>query len=95
MQIRETGMHTFWVTSSDGAQLWLEGHPDPVVDNSGVHAEQTVQGTIFLEEGEEMILYVVYGNQNLGGILQVHWLDPLVSEPQASLMPILQPMRAL
>jgi alpha-L-fucosidase len=49
LYIRTTGVYQFALTSDDGSRLFL--HDRLVIDNDGLHAAETREGTIALEAG--------------------------------------------
>ncbi len=49
LKIPADGLYTFSTTSDDGSRLWLSGQR--IVDNDGLHGEQTVSGLVRLKAG--------------------------------------------
>ncbi len=67
------GEYLFATTSDDGSQLLIDGKM--VVDNDGLHAEQTREGKINLKAGKRRI-QVRFFEKNGGESLNVRWTMP-------------------
>jgi len=79
------GQYTFYTTSDDGSQLYIDGVL--VTNNDGLHAANERSGTIGLKAGKHTIS-VGYFQQGGGDILSVSYSGPGVSKqviPQYSL----------
>ncbi|MEM7279577.1 MAG: PA14 domain-containing protein, partial [Pseudomonadota bacterium] len=64
------GQYTFYTTSDDGSQLFIDG--TLVVDNDGLHAPQQQSGQITLTAGTHDIV-VTFFEQGGGEVLTVTW----------------------
>ncbi len=73
IQIDEQGDHTFYTTSNEGSQLFIDGAL--VVDNDGVHGDQEGSGTVALAPGFHDIV-VTYFERFGGQSLTVSWEGP-------------------
>ncbi len=73
IETRETGTHTFHLTSDDGARLLIDGRV--VVDNDGLHPPHTEKGDVQLEAGRHRIRVDFFEN---GGFatLRLDWTLP-------------------
>lgn len=70
VKVEEDGLYTFWLTSDNGARLFVNG--DLVVDNDGAHKTETMWGQIELRKGEAE-LRVEYFNSDDGAELWLAW----------------------
>ncbi|MEM9016870.1 MAG: PA14 domain-containing protein, partial [Verrucomicrobiota bacterium] len=64
--IAQSGDYTFSVTSDDGSRLWIDGQL--VVNNDGLHGDETKSGTINLSAGSHVIevaYFEFYGGETL------------------------------
>jgi len=78
------GTYTFLLSSDDGSKLWVDGKE--VVDNDGVHATKSAQGSIKLVRGNHK---VVVGFFQVGGeeVLEVDVAGPgLAQQPLGGLV---------
>ncbi len=70
IQVDKAGTYTFYTTSDDGSQLFINGKK--VVDNDGDHGTMTKSGTIELKKGKHDIRVLYF--ENIGGeVLKVEW----------------------
>ncbi len=67
------GNYTFYTSSDDGSQLFIGGAL--VVDNDGLHAEQEVAGSIYLQAGYHEIIVTMFEAHG-GQALVVSWNGP-------------------
>jgi len=73
IRIPKSGTYTFFTTSDDGSQLFIDGKL--VVDNDGDHGPMTKSGTIQLKKGTYD--FNVNYFENIGGqLLKVEWIVP-------------------
>lgn len=81
LDVPETGVYTFHVTSDDGAQLFISDRL--VVDNDGLHAAIENSGVIRLEQGLHPIRSTFFER---GGdeVLQVDWSGPDIARQPLS-----------
>lgn len=73
INVPKTGRYTFWTTSDDGSNLWVDG--EHVVDNGGIHGTKTASGSIDLDEGRHAIL-VTFFEAGGGENMKVEWSGP-------------------
>jgi hypothetical protein len=52
LDVANSGTYIFTLYSDDGSQLFIDGNPTPVVDDSGVHGPAAVTNSIFLTAGD-------------------------------------------
>jgi len=77
VQVDTGGTYTFYTTSDDGSQLFIDGAL--VVDNDGDHGAQTESGTITLTPGYHSIV-VTYFQWLVGASLTVQWQGPGIGQ---------------
>lgn len=95
LQVPKDATYTFFVTSDDGAKLWIDGQV--VVDNDGIHAPQEKNGKLNLKAGAHSITLSFF-NQGAGAELQVRWAEegkPRRSIPASALSHSGRPMSPL
>jgi len=68
INIKEDGIYTFYVSSDDGSQLYIDNNL--VVNNDGIHSYITKSGQVVLEKGKHQIL-VKYFEGNYGEDLKI------------------------
>ncbi|WP_407320419.1 family 16 glycoside hydrolase [Isoptericola halotolerans] len=73
----EDGEYTFRLTSDDGSRLSIGG--DVVVDNDGLHGEESVDGTVTLTAGAHP-LFVEFFEDAYGQVLRLEWMPPGATE---------------
>lgn len=73
LEIQVPGEYTFYTTSDDGSQLFINGAR--VVDNDGLHGNQTRSGSVTLAAGFHDII-VTYFENNGGESLTVEYEGP-------------------
>ncbi len=78
--IQADGNYRFGTTSDDGSRLWINGQL--VVDNDGLHAPQSQEGTIFLTTGVHSMVVTFF--ERTGGEV----LDVVYAPPGGGLSPI-------
>jgi len=76
VQVPQNGLYTFSSSSDDGSRVYVAG--ELVVDNDGLHGEQTRSGSIGLEAGFHEFR-VEYFNAAGGLALDVGWRGPGVT----------------
>lgn len=87
--IPDDGTYTFYTTSDDGSQLFV--NTQLVVDNNGLHAPAESQGTIDLTAGTHDVVVTVFENTG-GQSLEVLWSGPGFSRlPLADALPAATP----
>ena len=79
IQIPADGQYTFYTTSDDGSRLYIDGNL--VVDNGGLHANQTRSGQVTLDQGRHDITVTHYENNGQAG-LTVEWEGPGVTREE-------------
>jgi len=52
-EITEPGQYKFWLISDDGSRLWIDNQE--IINNDGVHGEQSVEGDTTLNKGLHQI----------------------------------------
>jgi hypothetical protein len=77
IEIPAAGQYTFYTTSDDGSQLWVDN--TLVVNNDGLHAKQERAGTITLTQGFHPIT-IAYFEQGGGEILEARWEGPGIAK---------------
>ncbi|MEO0796763.1 MAG: PA14 domain-containing protein [Verrucomicrobiota bacterium] len=77
IDVPATGSWTFYTTSDDGSQLFING--TRVVNNDGLHGARERSGSISLNAGVHDIK-VTYFEKGGGEILQARWAGPGVSK---------------
>ena len=95
IRIPRTGRYTFYTSTDDGSQLFVDGKL--VVDNSGDHAPQEREGNVELAAGEHPIVVTFYNN-GAGYEFYVFWKGPDFDKqeiPTEALSHIGQPMEPL
>ncbi len=73
IDIKETGVYTFYCSSDDGTRLWIDD--SLIVDNDGCHSEIEVGGQIGLEKGLHKINVHFFENSG-GEVLKVRFDGP-------------------
>ncbi|MCK0116935.1 DUF1080 domain-containing protein [Isoptericola sp. S6320L] len=73
----EDGEYTFRLTSDDGSRLSIGD--EVVVDNDGLHGEESVDGTVTLTAGAHP-LFVEFFEDAYGQVLRLEWMPPGASE---------------
>lgn len=71
--VARTGSHTFYLTSDDGARLYIDGQL--VINNDGLHAPIELSQTIWLEAGQHQI-EVRYFEAEITANLDLDWAGP-------------------
>ena len=71
--IPTTGTYTFYTTSDDGSQLFIDNQQ--VVDNDGLHAARERSGSVVLQAGQYPIR-VTFFERTGGEKLEVRWEGP-------------------
>jgi len=71
--VEQAGEYTFYTTSDDGSELFINGQR--VVDNDGLHPAEERNGKIQLTEGEHDIV-VTFFEKTGGQTLSVSWAGP-------------------
>lgn len=77
INVPSDGTYTFYTTSDDGSQLFIDGQL--VVDNDGLHPSQERSGSVVLEAGKHTITVTFFekgGNQ----VLAVNYQGPNVNK---------------
>ena len=77
VSITTAGTYTFYATSDDGAQIYVDGVR--IVNNDGSHAVSTVSGTVSLTTGTHAIEVRYYDDVSVAE-LTVEWSGPGVSK---------------
>lgn len=70
LEIETAGTYTFFTSSDDGSQLFIDGNK--VVDNDGLHGTRELSGAINLSAGEHTLI-VTYFNNTGGQSLSVQY----------------------
>ena len=73
INIAIAGEYTFRLTSDDGSELFIDG--ELLIDNDGLHGEESKDGTITLSAGYHA-LRINYFEAGGGQILRLHWKVP-------------------
>ena len=73
----EDGEYTFRLTSDDGSRLSIGD--EVVVDNDGLHGEESVEGTVTLTAGAHP-LFVEFFEDAYGQVLRLEWMPPGADE---------------
>lgn len=73
IEVPATGVYTFYTTSDDGSQLYIDGAL--VVDNDGLHGTRTEAGQVALEAGLHA-LRVTFFERTGGEALSMAWAGP-------------------
>lgn len=79
--VEATGAYTYYLTSDDGAQLFIDG--TEVINNDGVHAAQESSATVQLDRGSHTI-EVRYFEAGGGTRLDLDWSGPGFGRKQAT-----------
>ncbi len=77
IQINTSGNYTFYTTSDDGSNLYIDGKK--VVDNDGNHGPQERGGSVSLSKGRHAI-EVHFIERTVGEMLEVRYAGPGVSK---------------
>lgn len=87
LNLTEEGAYTFFTSSDDGSQLFING--SLVVDNDGLHGVVEKQGTVGLSAGEHEIT-VTYFEKTGGNGLAVQMQGPFITKQalQSFLVPL-------
>ena len=83
IESKVTENHTFYVKSSDGCRLLIDGAK--VIDDWGLHALRESQGTILLQAGRKYSVVLEYFEDTGSSILQLQWSSP--SQPKDIISP--------
>src|SRR5690606_21334956 len=73
----EDGEYTCRLTSDDGSRLSIGA--EVVVDNDGLHGEESVEGTVTLTAGAHP-LFVEFFEDAYGQVLRLEWMPPGADE---------------
>jgi hypothetical protein len=84
IQITTGGNYTFYTSSDDGSQLFVDG--SLVVDNDGLHALTEVSGQTTLGAGYHTIAITMFEEAG-GEILDVSWAGPDTADARVPLGP--------
>lgn len=76
LEVQTTGTYTFYLTSDDGSQLLIDG--TQVINNDGLHAAHTEQGSVGLNSGIHEI-QVEFFERTGHEVLQLEWSGPGIS----------------
>ena len=71
--VKETGKHTWWLTSDDGGALYIDGNL--VLEDPAAHAENTISNRWNLREGKHTIRVKYYQGPKIELALQL-WIQP-------------------
>ena len=77
VDILTAGDYTFFTTSDDGSDLWINGVK--IVNNDGLHGAQERSGTVTLPAGKHPIIVRFFENDG-GETLQVRWSGPGIAK---------------
>ncbi|MEM7434212.1 MAG: PQQ-dependent sugar dehydrogenase [Myxococcota bacterium] len=77
-----SGDYTFYTTSDDGSQLFIDGAL--VVDNDGLHGAQERSGGVQLDAGYHEIVVTMFEG-TVGQFLSVDWEGPATNDIKASI----------
>lgn len=80
LEVLEPGEYAFQTRSDDGSKLFVNG--ELVVDNDGLHAARTREGSIELAQGRHLVrveMFERWGRE----VLEVTWTPPGADEPEA------------
>lgn len=84
LKVSEKGKHVFWLTSDDGAKLWIGG--ELVVDHDGVHGPSSSDGPCELDVGEHD-LRILHFEAHGGSQLRLGWRPPTAPEDRFEIVP--------
>lgn len=73
IDIPETQIYKFYLTSDDGSKLYLDR--EVIIDHDGLHGADTKTGVIALEKGMHVIR-ISYFEKSGGNVLQLEWSSP-------------------
>jgi len=73
LQVESSGTYTFYLTSNDGAELYIDGVK--IVNNDGVHSSSTGSSSVTLSSGLHAIEVRYFENEGERG-LAVEWSGP-------------------
>ncbi len=77
IDIKSNGKYTFYTTSDDGSNLYIDGKK--VVDNDGNHGPQERSGSVTLSKGRHAI-EVHFIERTVGEMLEVRYAGPGISK---------------
>ncbi|MDF9796749.1 hypothetical protein OKW21_002012 [Catalinimonas alkaloidigena] len=77
IKVENSGSYTFYTTSDDGSELFING--SKVVDNDGTHGPRERSGSISLSSGYHAI-EVMFFERTRGQVLEVRYSGPGVSK---------------
>ncbi len=77
VEILTAGQYTFFTTSDDGSDLWINGVK--IVNNDGLHGAQERSGIVTLPAGKHAIIVRFFENDG-GESLQVRWSGPGIAK---------------
>ncbi|MEK6481261.1 PA14 domain-containing protein [Catalinimonas sp. 4WD22] len=77
IKIENSGSYTFYTTSDDGSELYING--SKVVDNDGIHAPRERSGSVNLSSGYHTI-EVMFFERTAGQVLDVRYSGPGISK---------------
>ena len=84
-----SGTWTFWTTSDDGSNVWIDnpatGVGTHVVDNGGQHSTRTYSGTIDVVAGTVYDIQVAYEDYSGGGEMRMDYQAPGLSRIDGAL----------
>ncbi len=81
IEVPADGLWTFYTSSDDGSQLFIDGAL--VVDNDGLHGAQEVAGALTLSAGLHDIVVTMFERDG-GEVLNVNWEGPGVAKQAIS-----------
>jgi uncharacterized repeat protein (TIGR03806 family) len=84
LQITTGGIYTFYTSSDDGSQLFIDG--SLIVDNDGLHALRELPGEIELSAGYHSIVVTMF-EESGGEALNVFWEGPDTADAKVGLDP--------
>lgn len=74
LTVTKGGKHYFKLNADDGAKLYIDGQL--VVDNDGLHAEQTVIGSMYLSAGDHELVMEYFQGPRYHIALELFWKTP-------------------
>ena len=73
IDIQTAGQYTFYTTSDDGSELYIDGKR--VVNNDGVHGKKELSGNVSLSKGLHAIKVIFFENKG-GQVLEARYSGP-------------------
>jgi glucose/arabinose dehydrogenase len=75
VRIDKAGQYRFFARSGDGSKMWLDGEPEPIIDNDGIHGMRERSAARTLGVGYHSIRVESFENTGTAGMILL-WSGP-------------------